>query len=178
LLKAGRVEITTLDAEGGQQLIRVVKVGEVFGELCFCAHSGEQLGTVARVATVSEIAEATYHDFLQSLRGDATLTVKILEGYCRRIAELERRTRVLACHDARRRLGLALIDFCEQRGHSKPRLNRVVLTVSHAELAAYVAMTRPHTTVLMTRLRAENLISYGRNSSLTVNLTMLRRLFT
>jgi CRP-like cAMP-binding protein len=85
----------------------------------------------------------------------------------------------LACHDARKRLALALIDFCELGGRAKaPRLDRVVLTVSHAELASYVAMTRPHTTVLMTRLREEGLVSYTRNSPLTVNLAMLKSRFS
>jgi CRP/FNR family cyclic AMP-dependent transcriptional regulator len=179
LLKAGRVEITALDSAGDQHIIRVVNTGEIFGELCFCAHRGEHLGTIARATTISQIAEASYKDFLQSLRNDAAGTVMILETWCRRVAQLERRTRILACHDARKRLALALIDFCEQRGAAKePGPDRFVLTVSHAELAGYVAMTRPHTTVLMTRLRSENLISYSRNSPLTVNLARLRRLFT
>lgn len=179
LLKVGRVEISTLDADGGQQILRVVNAGEVFGELCFCAHRREHLGTIAKASTDSEVAETSYKDFLQSLQGDAARTVKMLETYCSRVADLERRTRVLACHDARKRLALALIDFCDRRGRVKePKRDRVVLTVSHAELAAYAAMTRPHTTVLMTRLRMEGLVSYSRNSFLTVNLAKLQKLFT
>jgi hypothetical protein len=52
-----------------------------------------------------------------------------------------------------------------------------VITVSHAELADRVAMTRPHTTVLMTRFRKQHLVYYRRNSALTVHVRRLRELY-
>jgi CRP-like cAMP-binding protein len=177
LLRSGRIEIASIDSQGIQELIRIVEPGELFGELCFCAHRREPLGTVARALTKSTVAEGSYDDFRRSLSSGARSATRLLETFCRRVADMERRTRVLACRDARKRLAMALIDLCELRGFKEEASDCAVITVSHAELAERVAMTRSHTTVLMTRFRKQHLVSYRRNSALTVYVRRLRELY-
>ena len=178
LLQSGRVEISAINAEGAQSVLRIVEPGELFGELCFCAHRGEHLGTVARALTKSAVIENSYDTFACSLRYEDGSAARLLETFCRRVADMERRTRMLTCHNARKRVALALIDLCELRGLARQgKKDRTVLAISHTELAGRIAMTRSHTTVVMTRLRAEGLIAYDRNSPLTVNLGRLRKLF-
>lgn len=178
LLKSGRIEIASTDARGGQELIRIVEPGELFGELCFCTHKREPLGTVARALTKSIVVEGSYDDIRRSMSGGGTSATRLLETFCRRVADMERRTRVLACRDARKRLAMALIDLCELRGAVKQEAGDcAVITVSHAELADRVAMTRSHTTVLMNRFRKQHLVSYKRNSALTVYIRRLRKLY-
>ena len=176
LLTSGRIEIASIDSQGAQELIRIVEPGELFGELCFCDHRREPVGTVARALTKSTVAEGSYDDFRRSLSSTRSAT-RLLETFCRRVADMERRTRVLACRDARKRLAMAIIDLCELRGAAKGASDRAVITVSHAELADRVAMTRSHTTVLMTRFRKQHLVSYRRNSALTVYVRRLRELY-
>jgi CRP-like cAMP-binding protein len=138
----------------------------------------EPLGTVARALTKSTVAEGSYSDFRRSLSSGAGSATRLLETFCRRVADMERRTRVLACRDARKRLAMALIDLCEPRGAIKEEASDcAVITISHAELADRVAMTRSHTTVLMTRFRKQRLVSYRRNSALTVYVRRLRKLY-
>jgi CRP/FNR family cyclic AMP-dependent transcriptional regulator len=177
LLKSGRIEIASISSQRVQELIRIVEPGELFGELCFCAHRLEPLGTVARALTKSIVAEGSYVDFQRPLSSGATSATRLLETFCRRVADMERRTRVLACRDARKRLAMALIDLCELRGAIKDAGDRAIITVSHAELADRVAMTRTHTTVLMTRFRKQRLVSYRRNSALTVDVRRLREAY-
>jgi CRP-like cAMP-binding protein len=177
LLKSGRIEIASIDSHGVQELIRIVEPGELFGELCFCAHRREPLGTVARTLTKSTVAEGSYADFQRSLSSSAGTATRLLETFCRRVADMERRTRVLACRDARKRLAMALVDLCELRGAIKDASDCAIITVSHAELADRVAMTRSHTTVLMNRFRKQRLVSYRRNSALTVYVRRLRELY-
>ena len=178
LLQSGRIEISAIDADGGQSVLRIVEPGELFGELCLCAHRSEHLGTVARALTKSAVIENSYDTFAHSLRSEDGSAARLLETFCRRVADMERRTRVLICRNARKRVALALIDLCELRGLAKQgKEDRAVLAISHAELANRTAMTRSHTTVVMTRLRAEGLVAYGRNSPLTVHLGRLRELF-
>jgi CRP/FNR family cyclic AMP-dependent transcriptional regulator len=178
LLRSGRVEISTIDADGTQSVLRIVECGELFGELCLCTYRSEPLGTVARAQVKSTVVEISYEEFAYTLRHEDGSTTKLLETFCRRVADMERRTRVLTCRSSRKRLAWTLIDLCELRGLVRDGRNeRAVLTISHAELANRIAMTRAHTTVMMTRFRAEGLISYGRNSPLTVHVDRLRRLF-
>ena len=179
LLRSGRVEISAIDSDGNQSVLRIVETGEVFGELCFCAHRREHLGTVARALIKSAVIETSYNTFAESLQYGDRNTAKLLETFCRRIGDMERRIRTLTYRNARKRVALALIDLCELRGLGKEggEGERVVLALSHAELAARIAMTRSHTTVVMTRLRAEGLVKYDRHSRLTVHLGRLRKIF-
>jgi CRP/FNR family transcriptional regulator, cyclic AMP receptor protein len=178
LLQSGRIEISAIDADGAQSVLRVVEPGELFGELCFCAHRNEHLGTIARALTKSTVIENSYEAFARSLRYEDGSAARLLETFCHRVADMERRTRVLTCRNARKRVALALIDLCELRALTKQgNKDRAVLAISHAELADRIAMTRSHTTVVLTRLRAEGLIAYDRTSRLTVNIDRLRKLF-
>jgi CRP-like cAMP-binding protein len=177
LLRSGRVEISAVNAGGAQSILRTVEAGELFGELCFCAQRGEHLDTEARALTKSDVFEISYVAFAHSLRHENGGVAKLLETFCRRIADMERRTRVLTCRNARERVGLALIDLCELRGLVREGSgDRAVIAVSHAQIADRVGMTRPHTTVVMNRLRAEGLIAYNRNAPLTVHIGRLRKL--
>ena len=133
---------------------------------------------MARALTKSTVIENSYETFARSLRYEDGSAARLLETFCHRVADMERRTRVLTCRNARKRVALALIDLCELRALTKQgKKDRAVLAISHAELADRIAMTRSHTTVVLTRLRAEGLIAYDRTSLLTVNIGPLRKLF-
>lgn len=49
-----------------------------------------------------------------------------------------------------------------------------MLPVSHDDLAQMAAMSRPHVTVTMGRLRRQGLVRYGRGQALAVNVPALK----
>lgn len=178
LLRSGRVEIFTAAADGTNEVLRVVEQGELFGDLCFCWHRYAPLETTARALVRAQTVEHSYPSFVRSLQGNIESTNKLLATLCHRVAEMERRTRVLACRDARKRLAMALVDLCEFRNaNMNGDCTGAVIRVSHAQLAAHTAMTRAHTTVLMTRFRRQGLVRYSRNSPITVDLIRLRNTY-
>lgn len=187
-LQSGRVHILIVTAEGEEQLYRAVAPGELFGEMCFCAHRHEPHGSVARSLGRSEVWATSYEDFRRIVRDDASLIDAVLQTFCTRVGAAEERARMLACRDARERLARLLV----QLAHAKPRHDAAraatrgiapgaardeaaALTLTHADLAAMAALSRPHVSVLMTEFRDRGFVSYGRAGPLRVRTARLRK---
>lgn len=76
--------------------------------------------------------------------------------------------------DAEERLERVLLHIATTRGKSSDESEgQTVLPVSHDELAQMAAMSRPHVTVTMGKLRRRGLVNYERNKPLTVDTEAL-----
>lgn len=176
-LHAGRVHIVAVNDEGQEHLYRAVAPGELFGEMCFCAHRHEPHGTVARCLGRSDVSATSFIDFKRHIRENMSLVDAVIQTFCGRVAEAERRLQILACRDARERLARLLLHLAQTKVHAGGELEgRVVLTITHADLAAMAALSRPHVSVLMTEFRARRLVSYGRSGPLHIRTDRLRQL--
>ena len=168
-LQTGRVNIVSIDAAGNELLLRVVGPGETFGEVCFCAHRTEPHYLIARSMVRCEIVKASYHEFRRSLRSDVNFMEAVVAEFCTRLADLEEKAQTLALHDATQRLSRLLVHLARSRGtQSKKRSTEFTLMVSHSELAAMSALTRPHVSLLMTQFRERGWVSYQRGMPLKV----------
>lgn len=173
-LRTGRVNIVSVDAAGNELLLRVVRPGETFGEVCFCAHRTEPHNFIARAAVLCEIVVTSFDEFCQSMRRDPGLMESVLNEFCARLGDLEERAQILALHDATQRLCRLLLYLGKSRGVKvKGRSNDVSLTISHSELAAMSALTRPHVSLLMTQFRERGWVTYERGTPLRVHVDKL-----
>jgi len=75
----------------------------------------------------------------------------------------------LAHRGAEDRLSKLLLHLVNRRGEN----SKVILHLSHDELAQMAAMSRSHVTVTMGKLRRQNLVFYERNRPLTVDVPLL-----
>lgn len=175
LLESGRVEVTEADQEGRVTAAQIIEPGQTFGALCFCDHRTEPAGIEARCLTPSVVLRTGYDDFRRAVKTDKEAASRLVEALCARVAAAELRNRVLIIHDAKKRLATLLHQLAVTRqAELGKETNSVYLHVSHAYLATHASLTRPHTTVLMTRLRSMGCITYRRGSAIQVNLAELR----
>lgn len=174
LLQRGQVAITLSGARGNEVILRLVKPGETFGELCFCSLRDQPRPDYA-VATMSiEVLRLEYAGFMEFLRQDVKRLERFTFLLCERLADAERRVHVLAHRDAVSRLALLLVQLAEAQNRGRRVSEAAVrVPVSHEQLAQMAAMTRPHVSLTMAKLRSQRLISYGRSQLLTVNLPQL-----
>lgn len=173
-LKKGCVHVVSVDASGKELVLRKVSSGETFGEVCFCKHRTEPESIVARTITPCEIVQICYRDFRQAMRCDPQLVESVLKEFCTRLADLEKRTQILALHDATDRLKQLLLYLAQSRAARSPDARKnVSLTVTHSELAAMSALSRPHVSLLMTQFRKRGWVSYQRTTPLKVHVDKL-----
>jgi len=174
-LVSGQVAIVTSDRDGRELVLGVIEAGEPFGELCFCAPKKHFLrGTYARAVIKSEVIEIKLDDFLSFLQTSRDLLQAFTFTFCCRLSDCQRRVEFLAYRGAEERLGRVLLHIASTRGKPSDALaGQTVLPVSHDELAQMAAMSRPHVTVTMGKLRRRGLVNYERNKPLTVDTEAL-----
>jgi CRP-like cAMP-binding protein len=174
-LQSGQVAIVSSDRDGREIAFGVIKPGEPFGELCFCAPKKHFLrGTYARAVVESEVLEIKLDDFMAFLQTSRDLIQAFTFTFCCRLSDCQRRVEFLAYRGAEERLGRVLLHVAATRGKPGDQSEgQTVLPVSHDELAQMAAMSRPHVTVTMGKLRRRGLVNYERNKPLTVDTEAL-----
>ncbi len=173
-LLSGQVTVGTSDAQGHEIILRVIDAGEPFGELCFCGGPAEARQTTARAGAPSEAVEIDLSVFMSYLQESRDVLAAFVFTFCIRLADAERRIEVLAHRGAVDRLGWLLVHLATTRGQANAgRTGEVAVPVSHDELAQLAAMSRPHVTVTMGRLRRRGLVRYGRKQPLFVDVPAL-----
>lgn len=169
-LLSGQVTVGGSDPQGHEIILRVIDAGEPFGELCFCGGPTETRQTTARAVVPGEAVEIDLRVFTSYLQESRAVLTAFVFTFCIRLADAERRIEVLAHRGAVDRLGWLLLHLATTRGQANAgRTGETLVPVSHDELAQLAAMSRPHVTVTMGRLRRRGLVSYGRNQPLLID---------
>ncbi len=173
-LLSGQVTISGSDPQGHEIIVRVIDAGDPFGELCFCGGPSETRQTFARAVAPSEVVEIDLGVFMSYLQESRDVLTAFVFTFCLRLADAERRIEVLAHRGAVDRLGWLLLHLATTRGQANAgRTGEALVPVNHTELAQLAAMSRPHVTVTMGRLRRHGLVRYGRNQPLSVDVPAL-----
>ena len=171
-LRRGQVRVVANGSDGRETVLRLVKPGQLFGELCFCSGK-KSFRMSSAVATVdSEILEISLNHFLSYLQDNLPTLASFVFTFCKLLSDSQHRIEVLACRGAEERLGKLLLQLATSRQTKADRQN-VALSLSHTELADMAAMSRPHVTVTIGNFRRLGLVQYGRNTPLLVNTQRL-----
>lgn len=179
-LRSGQIAIVSSDREGREVVFGVIESGEPFGELCFCAPKKHFLReTYARAVIESDVLEIKLDDFMSFLQENRDALQAFTFTFCCRLSDCLKRVEFLAYRGAEERLGRVLLHVAATRGKpSEKRVGQIILPVSHDELAQMAAMSRPHVTVTMGKLRRRGLVQYERNQPLTVDTEALNAYLT
>lgn len=178
-LERGQVVIMLNDETGCEVIIRVIKPGEPFGELCFCWERDQPRRNCAEASVDSTVVQVGFDDFMTYLQRDADALRAFTFTFCKRLADAERRIEVLSHRGAEARLGRLLLQLAAAGGMtSSTRQGEIKLLVGHDDLARMAAMTRPHVSVTMGKLRNRGLVHYDRGSQLTVDVVRLAEYVT
>ena len=180
-LQHGEVAIFISDPDGREVVLQAIEVGRPFGELCFCGKY-KLRGSIARAVAPSEAVAISLGDFMDYMQTNREVLAALVWTYCIRLADAQRRVEILANRGAEERLGHLLLHLAisqnQKYGEPATAVGVVSLAVSHNELAQMAAMSRPHVTVTLNKLRSHGLVNYGRNRMIVVNVPALRKRLT
>lgn len=180
-LQEGQIAILFGDPEGREVILQKVEAGKPFGELCFCGKY-KLRGSIARAVAPSEAVAVSLADFMDYMQTNREVLAALVWTYCVRLADSERRVEILANRSAEQRLGHLLLHLAltQTQKYDEPpgEIGRVTIPISHNELAQMAAMSRPHVSVTMKKLKLQALVDYDRNRPLVVNVPVLRKHLT
>ncbi len=180
-LQKGQIVIFFSDSEGRETIVQTVEEGGAFGELCFCGKYDKR-DSIARAAVPSEAVAVTLGDFMDYMQVNREVLAALVWTYCIRLVDAQRRVEILAKRGAEERLAHLLLHLATTQnrkyGLKTKESDEVVLPFSHNELAQMAAMSRPHVSVTMSKLRQRGFVDYKRNNPLIVNVSALKKYLT
>ncbi len=115
LVSLGRVKIAKLSPEGKVQLLRLLEVGDFFGELSVFAGE-ESLPYQAEALTEVHLCRIKRTDMENLLDHSPVLARKLLAAVAGRLREAERLIEHLGLRDVRSRLAAVILDLFRQAG--------------------------------------------------------------
>ena len=180
-LRQGEITIFLSDPDGREVILQRVDAGKPFGELCFCGKF-DRRGSIARAVILSETVAVTLGDFMDYMQVNREVLAALVWTYCVRLADSQRRVEILANRGAEERLGHLLLHLAlsqnQKDGVPTGEIGSATLSISHQELAQMSAMSRPHVSVTMNKLRQRGFVDYERNRALKVNVAALKNHLT
>jgi CRP/FNR family transcriptional regulator len=160
VIEQGQVRLYQLSPEGSRRLVDILGPGDWFG----IAAVGRlhHYGCQAMAETASTLCVLPAGRLLTALAQRPEASVEIIRQLAGRWSSATEEAGGLVFDDCRRRLVKALLRF----GHScaaTPMRDGVVLRMTHEDLAQAIGAARETVSLTLTELRAEGLLSTGRN---------------
>ncbi len=173
LLTSGMVKVCHLTSEGKESILMFVEPGELFGELAiFIGQARDEYVEAVSQSTVVMIP-AKEIDLLMSERTDVAMGITKMIGLRRQ--RIERRVKNLLFMSNRERIVHLLLDLAQQFGREDNDGIHLRVKLSHQDLASLIGSTRESVTVILSQLRSEGVIDYGRRKIVLTNPARLAR---
>lgn len=174
LVLRGEIEILVPGHNFHETVTRMVKPGELCG--LFCLSKDRRAPTSGRAHVRCEAIEIRCDELFAYLQREPRAALGLLAATSERLAFAEERIHVLAQRGGEDRIIALLLQLARRSGYAStahPGFKRVQHT--HEELARLSGMNRAHVSVVLNRLRAKDLIRYGRGKPTLIDAEAMLR---
>jgi CRP-like cAMP-binding protein len=151
LVRTGVVRLEHHDPEDGRATVAIVRAGGIVGDIPLFA--GDDMGFDAVVQEDAIVFCVPRTDFLALLHREPALSLQWLRNVSCRLVQIQRHLLLLTSKDLCSAVCAMLVDAREQEPDG-----RLVVKLSHADLAALVGAKRPSVSRQLTRLRDDGVI--------------------
>ncbi len=157
LLKRGVVKISTLDDEGREIILALLRVGEVFGEEA--ALDDAPRDHMAEAYEDALVCIVTKQDFLDMLRSHPALAFKVTKLIGFRLKTFRSRVENLLFKGAPARLAATLLELARDHGVPDAQGILLPLKLSQQDLANLIGVTRESVNLALSDFRKKQLIA-------------------
>lgn len=146
IVKKGLLKIVSLSEKGTEQILHILRPGDVFGELVLFGKPRPFTAVALTDATVSILPLATLQDLLATSRVFSRNYLRLLSI---RLYELERTFPALVQAWPHHRLAKELLHLAEDLGDETPKGTRLTLHITHELLSNLIGASRETVTLLI-----------------------------
>ena len=155
ILREGLVKIVSLSETGNDQILHILRPGDVFGELVLLNAPRPFTGVALTDTVVDALPRSGLLDLLASSPAFARGYLRLLSL---RLHEVERAFSALIHAWPHRRLAKELLHLAEDLGHETPRGTRVSLRLTHEDLSNLIGASRETVTLLIRKFEELGLL--------------------
>jgi CRP/FNR family cyclic AMP-dependent transcriptional regulator len=156
LIKEGRVKLCRYSASGREQILSLLERGDIFGERSLVGASTEAHCEAFEDTLICVLRRRDFEDLMQS---KPELALRVMKVLAERLRQAEEAIENLAFRDVPGRLATTLAGLAEAYGEPHGEGRRLVLRLTHQDLANMIGATRETVTTVLTRFRDEGLIT-------------------
>lgn len=156
LIREGQVKVTMISPEGKEIILKLLGPGDFFGEMALL---DDEPRSATVVATENlELMTIWRNDFLQILKENFDITMKVLAELSRRLRSASSRIESLATMDVYGRLARFFLDLARDHGKALDNGYVAVTRPTHQSIANMIGTSRETVSRLIHDLMRQNLL--------------------
>lgn len=176
IIKSGKVKILNISEDGKEKIFSILSDGEFLGEMSL-------IDTETRSATAEAMENLeTYiiykSEFLEMLKGNFTIVMKILQALSKRIRTMNKKVEILTFKDVYCRFADALLELSEKYGVVSKNYITLNIQLTHKDLANMLGITRETMTRLITKFKKDKIIDVEDKKILILDSAKLSEILT
>ncbi len=169
-LKKGKVKILKATASGKEQILEIIKPGNVFGEVVLFGF--DEYPATTRTVNHVTVDILSRKKFKKHFNQNPDIAWGMLNVMAKKLYKSQHRIKNLGLRDTRGRVTSFIIDMAkEAKGNS---FKNVPINISQQEIADYIGASRETVSRALNSLRKINLIDIKRNKLLVYDLDKLK----
>lgn len=154
-LKSGLVKLLTVSRGSRETLLRILKPGDVFGELLLSEESRAFTAAAGTDVTVDAISRG---NFMRLLASHPAVSLNFIRVLSRRLVQVERSVAEFGHTWSYHRLATVLLRLADEHGLPSTSGILIPLALTHAELANMIGTTRETVTAQLIRFKRLGLL--------------------
>ncbi|AZR72984.1 hypothetical protein BBF96_05995 [Anoxybacter fermentans] len=155
-LKSGRVKISKITPEGGEQILKLIEPGAVFAEAVI--FSDEAYPATARVLEDACVGMIKKKDFEALIMEQPELAIRLLKLLNKRLREAQMKIKELGLFDAHSRTASLLLRLAQTYGKEDGDKISFQLKLNRQDLANMIGTTRETITRILSKFRRQGII--------------------
>jgi CRP/FNR family transcriptional regulator len=173
-ISSGRVKVYRVSRDGKQQTIVLLGAGDAFGEIGMVDHRAQDLYVEALEATT--VCRTSRDGFLRLASRDPALALRLAEAMGEKLQDARERIADFAFRDVRGRVANLVLTFLERerRLSGDPARDRLVLSLTHRELADLIGTRRESVTLALNSLERDGLLRFNDHLLVVTGIERLR----
>lgn len=173
-IHSGTVKTFKVDKEGNEQIINLLRKGEMFPHIGF--FDASPYPATAEVIQETELFVIRIDDFEELMLEHPQIAVKVMKMMSQKISELAQRIQTFISQDVRHRVIFSLLRLALESGKQTEQGVLIDMPITNQDFANMVGSSRETINRILNQLKKENLIEFGRDGILIRNMDQLNQL--
>lgn len=160
-VKSGKVKISKQSQDGREQILHLLKDGDVFAEVVLMGNA--DYPATAQVLEDTTVGMIRKRDFLDFIKEQPKVTMNLLRIMSLRLRQANQTMSDLASQNTNSRVARLLLTLAKDHGHKAEDSYIIDLPVSRTEMANMIGTSRETVTRVLSSLKKDQIIDIKKN---------------
>ena len=172
VLETGKVKLTKMIESGDEQILTIIKPGNIFAEVVLFGQANYPATAIA--LEDSQLYLIRSRDMEEIIKDNPSIALKLLDVMSKRLRRAQKLVRDMGLKDTTCRTASLLIYLAQEYGVKNGKKVRIDLKLTQQELANMIGTTRETISRVINKFKEENIISSSKRKMVINDLNKLK----